>query len=237
MFNVYVLYLSYNGDFTFSKTYSSFNKAKNNIEKFLTNFYTQRGKKLEFVNKKELKTLKKTIKKTDKNVYIKRKQSEGNIYELNLSEGRVYDSYFLEKKGKIGISEFSVKVPSNYLSEEIESDSEEYEIVPLSKVTNYEHGTHIHFISELKSILSNRGSNKELEIPESSIDNSKMENFIEDLVNKKKELAHVTPPTPKLYFESGIKIKDLVNKKEELNHVTPPIPKLHVHDFGSLESS
>lgn len=206
MFNVYVLYLSLNnGDVNFSKTYSSFNKAKDKIDDFINNFFTKRGKKLVYVDKDQLENIKKTVKKDDQNLYIKRKKSEATIYGLNVSVGTVYNSYSLEKKGQLGIRELSVKVPSFYLNEEEieESDSDDFDLVHVSKVGNYEHGAHVNFISELKSVLSNRVHEK-IEIPKSYIDNSKMDNFISDLVNGKKGLSHVSPPTPKLYVEDVI---------------------------------
>lgn len=202
MFNVYVLCLSLkNGDTVFSKTYSSFNKAKDKISVFVENYYNERGKKLVQVDEEELEKLKGTIKKGDKNVYMQKRPSEAILYKLGIDEGWVKNSYLLEKIGQIGVSELAVKVPSVYLADDEieESDSDDFELVPVSKITNYEHGTHVHFISELKNVLSNK-KNRELNIPETVVDNSKMENFISDLVNQKNRLNHVSPPTLKLHL-------------------------------------
>ena len=87
MFNVYTIYLNCNenGDITFSPSYSSFNKAKNNMIAFLEDNISKRGKKLIEVNKEELEKLKTSIKKSDTNIYVRKKKSEATLYQLNIN--------------------------------------------------------------------------------------------------------------------------------------------------------
>jgi len=206
MFNVYTLYLNVRetGDVIFSNTYNSYNKAKNNIESFLEEHAKHRGKKIVYVGKEELEKLKTSTKKTDTDFFVKKKKSEAIIYCLSVSPGRIYNSYSIKKYGNVGISEFSVKVPSHLLPQDEEeelSDSDDFEMIEPNTVSNYEHGTHVTFISELKSVLQNRRKSICVESPQKNIDNSKMEEFIADLVNGKEKLNHITPPpSPKLFL-------------------------------------
>jgi len=206
MFNVYTLYLNVKetGDIIFSNTYNSYNKAKNNIESFLEEHAKHRGKKIVYVSKEKLEKLKISASKIDTDFFVKKKKSEAIIYCLHVSPGRIYNSYSIKKYGNVGISEFSVKIPSHFLPEDDEeelTDSDCFEMLEPNTVSNYEHGTHVTFISELKLALQNRRKSICLESPKKNIDNSKMEEFISDLVNGKEKLNHITPPqSPKLFL-------------------------------------
>lgn len=202
MFNAYVIYMSMknSGDVNFSATYPSFNKAKSKIDAFLEDFALNRGKTLVEVDKKELEKIRASPKKNDKNIYVKKKKSAATLFHIVTIPGRLYNTYELQKLNQVGISEFSVKVPPMYLpSDEEEETEESYEFTPVTKITNHEHGSHVSVISELKSVLRNRKV-KNVKIPKSEIDNSKMENFIHDLIKGKEMLTHISPPTAKLHL-------------------------------------
>ncbi len=208
MFNVYVVYLSLNNEeVTFSQTYSSHNTAKDNIDTFLKKFYEDRSKKIEFVNKEKLELLKKNVNKKSVDVYIKKRRSYATIYDVVISPGRVYDSYSLEKKGHLGISEICVGNPN--IEKHIEVVQKTKELVPVSKVTNYEHGTHVHFISELKSLITKKYNERtKVKIPKTLFDNSKMENFISNLIAGKESLKHITLPSKLIIEERKTSFKN-----------------------------
>ena len=102
-------------------------------------------------------------KMVEKNDYVRRKNSEAVVYNFETNLGTFYNTYTLTKYGKIGIHE-------------ILFSKEEKEISPEKTVnlhvTNYERGAHVSFVSELKNVLSKRGTSvilpqkKELEISE-----------------------------------------------------------------------
>lgn len=188
MLRKYVIYfgLKETCDVYFSSMYSSFNEAKNNIDNFLENYAKKRGKKIINVSKEELEKIK-LNKRPEDCFYVRRKNSEAIIYYVNILSGTFYNSYYIEKYGKVNINEFT-------LSEKGPIDEQK---TVESHVTNYERGTHVSFVSELKSVLQNRQKNFEIEI----LKKEQEENpFILSLSNGKSSLRNVTPPIIKKHF-------------------------------------
>jgi len=182
MLRKYAIYLSLKEtcDVYFSSTYSSFNEAKNHIDSFLENYAKKRGKKTIMVSKEELEKLKHQ-KTFEDCLYIRRKNSEAVVYYVNILEGRFYNSYSIEKFGKVGVNEFTFSQDTNLtIDEEKTADLH---------VTNYERGTHVSFVSELKNVLNNR-KNITFEIlkEEKKEDNP----FISSLVEGKGKLKNIT---------------------------------------------
>jgi len=153
MLQKYIIYFSLKEscDVYFSPMYSSFNNARERIDDFLENYAKKRGKKLINVTKEELEKLKLT-KKPENCFYVRRKNSEAIVYHVNISEGTFYNSYSIEKFGKVNINEFLFQQKEETIPEE--KVTELY-------VTNHERGAHVSFLSELKDVINKR-ENKNL---------------------------------------------------------------------------
>ena len=194
MTRFYVIYLSLMGDgnVLFSSLYSSFNKAKENIDSFLKDYGEKRSKKVITISKEELEALK-LNKKPDDCIYVRRKNSEASLYFRNTLHGTFYNSYSIERYGKVGISEFSLPFIKDL--EKFEEELEEFEETKTDEgVENLSHGVHVTFISELKNVLAKR---KFLN-PEIKKEVVKEVNpFILSLIEQKTRLTHITPPLPR----------------------------------------
>ena len=188
MLRKYVIYFSLKEtcDVYFSPMYSSFNEAKNNIDSFLENFAKKRGKKTINVSKEELEKLNK---KSEDCFYVRRKNSEAIVYNVNVSSGYFINSYTVEKYGRVNINEFTLS-EKEPLDEEKTADLH---------VTNYERGTHVSFVSELKNVLHNREKNVEFQIlkPEKEQEENP---FILSLIEGKSKLKNITPPVPRKHI-------------------------------------
>jgi len=191
MLQKYIIYFSLKDtcDVIFSPIYSSFNSAKTGIKSFIDSYAQDRGKKTVLISKEELEKLK-CSKKPEDCFYIRKKNSEAIVYHVVVSEGRIYNSYKIEKLGKVGITEMMIQVQEK---QEI-NETKLYD----AHVTNYERGTHVSFLSELKNVLTNRS---EKEFVEVSMDKECEENpFIISLLEGKKILKNVGSPIIKKHF-------------------------------------
>ena len=191
MLQKYIIYFSLKDtcDVIFSPMFSSFNSAKEGIKNFIHTYAEDRGKKLVMVSKEELEKLK-TTKKPEDCIYIRKKNSQAVVYGVCVCEGRIYNSYSIEKLGKVGITEFMFPV-------EQKAEINETKLYD-AHVTNYERGTHVSFLSELKNVLTSR---EEKEFVEVSTEKEVEENpFILSLVAGKKTLRNVGSPVIKRHF-------------------------------------
>jgi hypothetical protein len=178
----FALYLSTreDGNVIFhNELFSSFNVAKKEMDNFLLEITKKRSKKVIEIEKEEFEKLKISGKIEDA-FYIRKKNSQILIYSRGILPGRIYNSYGLNKFGKIGINEFLIQT-------ELETQKcvEESKITNLH-VTNHERGNHVSLVSELKEVLARREARK---IPvkitsQFTFDTS----FVEDLIEGKKKL-------------------------------------------------
>jgi hypothetical protein len=221
MLQKYIIYFTIKEtcDVYFSQPYSTFNKAKDNIDKFLEDHAKNRGKKVINLSKEELEKLK-LSKKPEDCFYVRRKNSEAIVYNIVTSYGTFYNSYSVEKFGKINITEILFKKENvcNGKSDKNEDKSEDNEdkeenFIPEDKiadlhVTNYERGAHVSFVSELKNVLNSRKlkdikikpENDTKEEKEKDIKNNKESPFIASLIEGKIKLRNITPPIPKKHL-------------------------------------
>lgn len=189
----YVIYLCLrdDGNVVFSSPYSSFTKAKENIDSFLEDYAEKRSKRVVSISKDELETLK-LNKKPEDHFFVRKKNSDATVYSRNTLTGTFYNSYSIVRYGKIGINEFNVApevVKKNIKKEE--------------GVEKLSHGVHVTFISELKNALSKKLPNKEINIQPKE---KEVSPFMTSLVEGKKTLRNVTPPPPrKLIFDGELK--------------------------------
>ena len=192
MLQKYIIYFSLKEscDVYFSPMYSSFNKAKQEIDNFLKDFAKKRGKKVIIVSKDELEKLK-VSKKPEDCFYVRRKNSQAVVYNVNISQGAFYNSYSIEKYGKINVNEFIFQTnkEEKVISEEKIADL---------YVTNQERGTHISFLSELKDVINKREKKEvNFHIEPKEKDESK---FILSLKEGKKTLRNVSSPVIRKHF-------------------------------------
>lgn len=183
MDRVYIIYLSLSeeGDVLFSTPFSSFNLAKENVITFLENHASELGKDISFLSKEEFAKLK--LEKTPEDrFYVRKKNSSGTIYKRVTAIGRIFNSYSIEKYGKLGIAEFDF------------SEKEKTETVQNTSVENLSHGVHVTFISELKDILSKRKEPSPIHVEKPE---KKESPFIMSLIERKQTLRHITPPPPR----------------------------------------
>lgn len=189
----YVIYLCLrdDGNVIFSSPYPSFTKAKENIDSFLNEYADKRSKKVVFLSKDEMEILK-TNKKPEDSLFVRKKNSDATVYFRNTLTGTFYNSYSIERYGKVGINEFNI-------SPEVENKKVEKE----EGVEKLSHGVHVTFISELKNALSKKLPNKEIKIQPKD---KEISPFVTSLVEGKKTLRNVTPPPPrKLVFDGELK--------------------------------
>ena len=188
----YVIYLSVKEDATvvFSPIFSSFNKAKENIDIFLKDYAEKRGKSISFLSKEELEKLK-LNKKPDDCFYIRKKTTEATVYFRNTLHGTWYNSFSIDRYGKLGINEFNIEYAvsttvTEYKKEEIKKET----------VEKMSHGAHVNFISELKDVISKRKNLTQSVLEENSKRQleRKENTFITSLIEKKKLLKNITPP-------------------------------------------
>lgn len=190
----YVIYFSLrdDGNVVFSTPYTSFTKAKENIDSFLNDYAEKRSKKTVFLTKDELEKLK-LEKKPEDSFFVRKKNSDATVYSRNTLTGTFYNSYTIERYGKIGINEFNI-------SPEVEQKV----VVKEETIEKKSHGVHVNFISELKNTLSKRLPVKEITIASKEKEDNP---FVSSLVEGKKTLRHITPPPPrKFIFDEDIKI-------------------------------
>jgi len=179
----YVIYfcMKESCDVEFSLPYDSFNSAKNKIEEFITEFSKRRGKTVKFVSKDEFEKIK-TMKRPEICLYVRKKNSEAIVYGVNVSTGTFYNTYSIEKYGKIGIAEFFTQIENTV-------NKDKNEKIKDMHVTNYERGAHVSFVSELKNVLSKRDKSSIIEIPSTIPEkNIQHQKFINDLIEGKKKL-------------------------------------------------
>jgi len=191
MLQKYIIYFSLKEscDVYFSPMYSSFNNARERIDDFLENYAKKRGKKLINVTKEELEKLKLT-KKPENCFYVRRKNSEAIVYHVNISEGTFYNSYSIEKFGKVNINEFLFQQKEETIPEE--KVTELY-------VTNHERGAHVSFLSELKDVINKR-ENKNLNFDLTNKNEKQDTPFVLSLKEGKQKLRKITPPLPRKIF-------------------------------------
>jgi hypothetical protein len=156
---------------------------------------------------------------------FKKKRSSAIIYKKVVCEGRLWNSTKIEMVGKIGLlSEINIPVDRRLIkivqlaqedlarednnndnnvdidgeSDDSDIDSEsdsDYNYYDPGRTNNYEHGTHVTFIQELKNRLQHRRNVIAIDDPEPYVErNEEKEMFILSLNDTKKTLNHVTPP-------------------------------------------
>lgn len=195
----YVIYLSLreDGNVLFSSFFSSFNDAKGNIDYFLKDYLDKRGKSFKIISKEDFEKVK--LEKIPEDcIFVRRKNSEATLYYRSTVTGTFYNSYTIERFGKIGINEFSY-------SEETIKDKEQTFSANNKKIDGIEklsHGVHVNLMSELKSILTKRVKKEEnIDTKNSLIKEDKKEivtsEFVHSLIQRKNTLRNITPPPPR----------------------------------------
>ena len=164
MFTCFIIsYVNINTlDVKFSDQYKSFNIAKTKFDSFIENIL--QDKTIKYICDTDLEKLRENKKNPDCH-YIIKMTSESVIYNITTLTGTFYNTYLLQKIGKFNICEFTFQTSENSLNS--------LNYLPEAKikdlhVTNYERGTHVSFVSELKEKLSLKFSNSSL----SNISNS-----------------------------------------------------------------
>jgi hypothetical protein len=165
-------------DVEFSLPYNSFNSAKDKIDDFLSVFANKRGKHTKIVSKDEFEKIK-LLKRPENYFYVRRKNSEAVVYFVNILSGTFYNTYTIEKYGKVGIAEFLIQNTDKKVN------VDEIKIKDMH-VTNYERGTHVSFVSELKNVLNKR-EKKTFDMPAKE-EKVKSNAFISALIEGKSKL-------------------------------------------------
>lgn len=195
MLNQYVLYLTdrNSGDVILSRAFSSFGLAKDNIDDFLKSSADKLGKKLQIVSKDVLGNLKSDSKPGDF-LYAVKKENSVTLFHRITCRGRFFNSYSIEKYGKIGINEFSIPVdsiqphPLQRVSRVSLTKEEDLMPVPLYSSSSFSSSlssnSQKNLIKELKDKMSPRTQN---EIHDGlSIDDKVNSNIVENQVFKDK---------------------------------------------------
>ena len=185
----YVIYFCVKNscDVEFGIPHMQYSSAKEGIDDFLSKYAEKRGKKLKYVGKEEFEKIK-LLKRPEDCFYIRKKNSEAVVYNVNISIGTIYNSYSIEKYGKIGIAEFPCQ-NNVVLSAKSPECNEEIKIKDMH-VTNYERGAHVSFVTELKSVLSKRTPSQNVEIEKKEVSPCSND-FISSLIEGKKKLKTV----------------------------------------------
>lgn len=169
-------------DVEFSLPYNSFNSAKDGMENFLNEFSKKRGKNIKFVSKEEFEKIR-SLKKPEDCFYVRKKNSEAVIYTVNVLQGTFYNSFYIEKYGKVSIGEFFTSI------ENVIINKEKNEKIKDMHVTNYERGAHVSFVTELKNVLGKRDNSSIIEVPANiPKENVQHQAFISALMEGKKKL-------------------------------------------------
>lgn len=180
MLQKFVIYFSLkeSGDVLFSPIYSSFNHAKDSMNSFLEDYFKRMGKKVFFVTKEEFEK----NKKPENGFYVRKKNSEAVIYRSIVSVGTFYNTYSMEKYGKLGINEFLIPKDNSDLVINNDKIKDLY-------VTNQERGTHISFLSELKNTIAKRENVNNIQIQkQEKKEKDRMDIFIDALLEGKNKL-------------------------------------------------
>ena len=188
----YVIYLALldDGNVLFSDPFPTFNHARDSISTFLNEHGKQICKKVVDVSKDDFAQLKK-VKQPEDCIYVRKNSS---LYYRKTHPGTIYNSYSIERYGKVGVTEFNISENDNLVVEESKK---------VESVEKLSHGVHVTFISELKDTLNRRTPRsctfKKPPPPKRS------NPFIRSLVEGKTRLKNVTPPLPRriVIDESG----------------------------------
>lgn len=233
MIRVYnVIYISSeDGDVEhYRKVYKSFSQAADDLDNVIQDYIKEKC----IDNRTRVMTEDVTIsellrdKKFPVNHYhIKKNASNAIIYKKMVVPGMLVNGAKVERVGKIGISEIRIpvkepvkrpptRIPRKGKIEDndmFEESDESFEVVTAVAATNYEHGQHVSFIHELKSVLDQRNA----KVIKVDVERAKVEphpdhvKFLTSLSDTKRGLKHVTPPTPRKFFveeylrEKGLK--------------------------------
>ena len=104
----YLIYLcrSDSCEVKFSHVYDSYGEAKWGLDEFVTKWSEKEGKTMKIVTKPELEKIK-LLRKPENIFYVKKKVAENVLYKVVTIPGRIYNSYRIEKFGKVNIEEIS----------------------------------------------------------------------------------------------------------------------------------
>lgn len=222
MLNIYLIYISSieTGDVTiYPKVYSNFGRATNDIDLVIKSYVENKQLTDNYViipkDNFDEKKIRKESNTGEGYYYFKKMKSSVSIYKKEIIEGRLWNGSKLVKVGKIGIStEINIPVDdklirlvnSNKHENNITTDSDlseddNYQAIPVTNPSNYDHGNHASFIHEIKLALATRRNsilNIEENIKKNKIDNSHEKedqgNLLNILASMKEKLSHVTPP-------------------------------------------
>ena len=178
MNSIFVIYLSANGETSFSRTYASFSQAKEAIEPFLNEYREKLGKQLRYVSKSELEA----IKTPEDLIYVRKKTSQATLYHRVTNPGRIYNTYSIEKLGKVNITEFNAP------------ESPQPEVAKKQvTVENMSHGAHGNLLVELRQKID-KMSLKRTEKKEVAVKKINSSDFIHAMMERKGKLNHVEVP-------------------------------------------
>lgn len=171
----YLIYLcrSDSCEVKFSHVYDTYNAAKWGFDDFVSKWAEKEGKTIKIVNKTELEKIK--LKRKPENVYyVKKKVAENVLYKVVTNPGMIYNSYRIEKFGKVNIEEISYEtVKTQDLSN------------PNKVLLGLPYQDRSPLLDELKSVLSKR--THYFTLPGKSRGKND-EGFLNALIQKKLEL-------------------------------------------------
>ena len=170
----YLIYLcrSDSCEVKFSHVYDSYNAAKWGVEEFVKNWSEKEGKAMKVVSKGELEKIK-LLRKPENAFYVKKKVSESVLYKVITIPGMIYNSYRIEKFGKVNIEEISHDIPETK-AEGVTSNNQNVISQDRSPL-----------LDELKNALSKRAIPHFSLVPKSREHNNE---FVDALIARKMEL-------------------------------------------------
>lgn len=149
----YLIYLCRNDscEVIFSHVYDSYGEAKGGLDEFVKNWSEKEGKTMKIVNKPELEKIK-LLRKPENLFYVKKKVAENVLYKVVTIPGRIYNSYRIEKFGKVNIEEIS-NAPRELKAEGATSNNEKTLFgLPFQDRSP--------LLDELKAVVSKRGPSR-----------------------------------------------------------------------------
>ena len=175
----YIIYLCRRDscEVKFSHVYDSYNAAKWGLEEFVTKWSEGEGKTVKIVSKSELEKIK-LLRKPENAFYVKKKVAESTLYKVVTIPGMIYNSYRIEKFGKVNIEE---------ISHELRETKAEGSTSEPKVLFGLPYQDRSPLLDELKDHFKNRPPHRFSLIPKSQ-DPNDTNQFVESLIARKLEL-------------------------------------------------
>lgn len=195
MQNLYIIYKTSldTGDCKLIKTYSSFNNASNDLKSVINwdieNNY--KGIKTKIIsNEKCVEEIIRNDLEVVNGVFFVQKRNSVIIYKKHTDLGWIRNNTLINKIGKIGIDELTIKLGNSdgnntFIIDNITQNS-------AHKSSNYEHGRHVSLIEEIKCIVEGHDKlSTPIKIEKKPVINLLQQKFISDLQGMKIKLKPV----------------------------------------------